>query len=102
MIAQVTSQSASGSTDGTSSTPQPRLVNAAHEFEAQLMKELLKPVGESFSASGDDGDGDSESGGVLGEYATESLARAISNQGGLGIANQIIHSLSTNGNPSVR
>jgi HAMP domain-containing protein len=25
-------------------TPQPRLVRAAHEFEAQMMKELLKPM----------------------------------------------------------
>jgi hypothetical protein len=25
-------------------TPQPRLVHAAHEFEAQMMQELLKPM----------------------------------------------------------
>ena len=28
----------------TAVTPQPRLVRAAHEFEAQMMKEILKPM----------------------------------------------------------
>jgi len=48
-------------------TPQPRLVRAAHEFEAQMMKELLKPM-----TSGDAltrGDEDSGSGGAFGEFA---------------------------------
>ncbi len=34
----------------------PRLVKAAHEFEAQMMKELLKPMTESRSFTGDDED----------------------------------------------
>ena len=35
--------------------PQPRLVRAAHEFEAQMMKELLKPMTASGSLTGDGG-----------------------------------------------
>ncbi len=93
MIPNVTSMAGSHGAGSTSSTPQPRLVTAAHEFEAQLMKELLKPMNQGMSVSGDDDDSESGSGGVLGEYATEALARGLSNQGGLGIANQIVHSL---------
>jgi len=36
------------------SAPQPRLVRAAHEFEAQMMKELLKPNDWQRRASGDE------------------------------------------------
>jgi Rod binding domain-containing protein len=74
--------------------PQPRLVQAAHEFEAQLMKELLKPI---VSGDGLDGrDGDPGSGGPLADFATEALGQALSRQGGLGIATNILHSLSQN------
>ena len=83
---------------GTASTPSPRLVNAAHEFEAQLMGELLKPMSKSLSMNGDDDDSDSGSTNAMGTYATEALARAISNKGGLGIADHIVHSLSSTGN----
>lgn len=76
---------------------QPRLVRAAHEFEAQMMKELLKPMtgGESLFG-GEDGAG--SSGAALEEFGSEALGRALSEQGGLGIANRIIHSLSHSGN----
>ncbi len=79
---------------------QPRLVKAAHEFEAQLMKELMKPL-TSGAAPGDDEDEDAQEGsglgsaGALGEYASEALAQALSEQGGFGIANGIIKQLSS-------
>ena len=44
------------------SAPQPRLVRAAHEFEAQMMQELLKPLSSSSGLDGEDGDSDSGSG----------------------------------------
>lgn len=80
------------------SVPQPRLVRAAHEFEAQLMKELLKPMTSNDVLFGEGGD--AGSGGILGEFAGEALGRALSEQGGLGIANSIVRSLSDVGNPS--
>ena len=95
MIAPVTSIASTGVQ---SATPQPRLVSAAHEFEAQLMKELLKPMNQAFSSHLDGDDSEDDDGGVLGEYATESLARALSNQGGLGIADRIIRNLSSASN----
>src|ERR1700735_3490048 len=80
---------------GQAGTIQPKLVKAAHEFEAQLMKELMKPL-TSGGAPGDDEDDDDDRGsglgsaGALGEYASESLAQALSLQGGFGIADKII------------
>src|SRR5271170_4649946 len=86
--------------NGTSATPQPRLVKAAHEFEAQMMQELMKPLNRGVSLTGADGDedNDSGSGGALGEFASEALGRALSDQGGFGIASSIVKQLSHVGN----
>jgi Rod binding domain-containing protein len=74
--------------------PQPRLVRAAHEFEGQMMKELFKPMtGDDALAQDEDQDRDG-SAGALGEFASESLGRALSDRGGLGIATSILKSLS--------
>jgi Rod binding domain-containing protein len=86
-----------------SATPQPRLVKAAHEFEAQMMKELLEPLNHSTSllgADGDDDSGDSSgSAGALGEFASEALGKALSEGGGFGIATSIVKQLSKTGDP---
>ena len=78
-----------------SPTPQPRLVRAAHEFEAQMMKELMKPLDRSASLTGTDGDAEDDSGssGALGEFASEALGRALSERGGFGIASSIVKQL---------
>src|SRR5271167_4520239 len=80
-------------------TPQPRLVRAAHEFEAQVMKELLKPMSAGNALTGEDEDSgmDSGSGGALGEFASEALGRALSQQGGFGLASHIVQDLSHSG-----
>jgi len=85
---------------GTSTVPQPRLVRAAHEFEAQMMKELMKPLnrGSSFTGSDEDEDQESGSGGALGEFASDALGRALSEGGGFGIAKGIVKQLSAAGN----
>jgi Rod binding domain-containing protein len=85
---------------GDSATPQPRLVRAAHEFEAQMMKELMKPMtrADSLTGSEEDSDSDSGSNGALGEFASEALGRALSEGGGFGIATQIVKDLSHSGN----
>jgi len=77
-------------------TPQPRLVRAAHEFEAQMMKELLKPMTGSSSLTGDDDEQGSN--GALGEFASDALGRALSERGGFGIADSIVKELSSSGN----
>ena len=80
--------------------PQPRLVRAAHEFEGQMMKELLKPMtGGDTLTSAEDGDSDSSAGseGALGEFASEALGQALSQRGGFGIADKIVKELSHSG-----
>jgi Rod binding domain-containing protein len=75
-------------------TPQPRLVRAAHEFEAQMMKELLKPMSSGNGLDGEDDDSSSGSGSALAEFASDALGRALSEQGGFGIATSIVRQLS--------
>jgi Rod binding domain-containing protein len=78
--------------------PQPRLVKAAHEFEAQMMKELLRPMTHPGAM---EEDGDESSSGPMADFASEALGQALSARDGLGIATSIIHSLSRNGTGSV-
>lgn len=80
--------------------PSPRLVRAAHEFEGQMMKQLLQPMteGDALTGAGDDADAGAGSNGALGEFATEALGQSLSNHGGFGIANRIIQQLSHSGN----
>jgi Rod binding domain-containing protein len=80
--------------------PQPRLVHAAHEFEAQMMQELLKPMTRGNGLDGEEGAA-SGSGSTLSEFASEALGKALSERGGFGIAKSIIHQLSHSGNGPV-
>ena len=74
----------------------PGLEHSAHEFEASLMAELLKPLQETDGLTGEDSNGGGTgSGGALGDFASESLARAISERGGFGIADRILRQLNT-------
>jgi Rod binding domain-containing protein len=75
--------------------PRPRLVQAAHEFEAQMMKELLKPMTGS-STLDEDNPG---SGGTMTDFASEVLGQCLSRSGGFGIATTILQGLSKNETP---
>ena len=81
-------------------TPQPRLVHAAHEFEAQMMQELLKPMTSSDGLDGEDDDTASGSGTALGNFAVEALGQGLSERGGFGIATSIVRELSASSNKS--
>lgn len=83
-----------GVAQGTGPGTNPRLVNAAHEFEAQLMKELLKPLSATGLGDEDGGDGEDGSSGVLGEFASEALGQGLSRAGGFGMADHIVQQLS--------
>lgn len=82
--------------EGPGAAPQPRLMRAAHEFEGQMMQELLKPMMAALAGTGSDSGADSNE--ALGEFASETLGNALSAQGGLGIADQIVRDLSHSGN----
>lgn len=90
------STAGAAATQGT--TAQPRLVRAAHEFEAQMMKELLKPLTGTDPLTGEEESSSTGSGGAMGEYASEALGRALSERGGFGIAHGIVKQLTHSGN----
>ncbi len=90
--------------DVSQSAPNPKLVRAAHEFEGQMMKELLQPMMSADALGGEDDDSGpglgsgSGSGGALSEFASEALGQALSEHGGFGIADQIIRELGQRSN----
>lgn len=86
-----------GGTAAAASGPDPRLKPAAHEFEAALMKEFLEPL-QHDSLFDDDAGGAASPNALMG-FAAETLAQAISERGGFGIANKILTHFGT-GAPS--
>ena len=95
---------AAGADGSGAAAPNPKLVRAAHEFEAQMMKELLKPMTAGGSLAGEDDGADADlssgsgSGSALSEFASEALGKALSERGGFGIADRIVRDLSHSGN----
>lgn len=94
------SQNGTSAASGTaaSSVAQPRLVKAAHEFEASLMQELMAPLLPGHASL--DGGEESGSDSALSAFAGEAFGKALSERGGLGIATRILHQLSAGGNHS--
>jgi len=72
---------------------QSKLADAAQQFEAMMLQEMLKPMREGQNSWGgddkSDGDGDSASD-TIRSFGTEAFAKAISKGGGFGIAKQVI------------
>ncbi|SFS18706.1 flagellar protein FlgJ [Granulicella pectinivorans] len=63
-----------------------RLTDAAQQFEAVFLQELLKPLQESGDSSEEKSPGTD----TMSSYGTEAVAKAIAKGGGLGIARQIV------------
>lgn len=82
----------------------PKLKSAAHEFEASLMQEFLKPLQhDPLFDSGEDGGIDGVEGGSSGalmSFGSEALAKAISERGGFGIATKILDHFRTHNESS--
>ena len=97
----MTTISATGTGAEGTTLPPPRLVRAAHEFEAQMMQELLKPLTSSNGLDGEDSETASGSGGALGAFASEAFARGLSEHGGFGIASSIVRQLTPASNNKV-
>lgn len=82
------------------SADNPKLKSAAHEFEASLMQEFLKPLqhdslfapdkSDTLGDTGEDSDDDQGTSGALMSFGTEAMAKAISERGGFGIATKIL------------
>src|SRR5215470_5390906 len=82
-------QSLTASIDQTHS----KLADAAQQFEAMLLQELLKPMRTEDGGWGDEEKSDSASDTIT-SFGTEAVAKAISQNGGLGIARQVVRQVS--------
>jgi peptidoglycan hydrolase FlgJ len=70
-----------------------KLEDAAQQFEAMMLQELLKPM----RTSADDLGGEKSEDGsfdTIASFGTESVAKSIAASGGLGIAKQVVRQLS--------
>jgi Rod binding domain-containing protein len=82
----VTSQSATA----IEGQKQAKLVDAAQQFEATMLQELLKPMQHGESNWGGEAKSDDSASDTISSFGTEAIAKAISKGGGFGIAKQIV------------
>lgn len=78
----------------TASRDHAKLVEAAQQFEAMLLQQMMKPFQEGEGLTGEQGGGGGSSS-TLSSFGTEAVAKAISKGGGLGIARQIVAKVTT-------
>src|SRR3954454_13894296 len=69
---------------------QAKLVDAAQQFEATMLQELLKPFQRGQSSWGGEERTDDTASDTINSFGTEAIAKAISKGGGFGIAQQIV------------
>ena len=70
---------------------QAKLVDAAQQFEATMLQELLKPMKHGQDSwGGEEEKSDDSASDTTSSFGTEAIAKAISKGGGFGIANQIV------------
>lgn len=67
-----------------------RLVQAAQQFEAVMLGELMKPLSRGTSL---DGEGSGDSSNPMQSYGVEAMAGALSKSGALGFAAKMVHSI---------
>src|SRR5882757_711090 len=69
---------------------QAKLVDAAQQFEATMLQELLKPMQHGQDSWGGELKSDDSASDTISSFGSEAVAKAISKGGGFGIAKQII------------
>ena len=69
---------------------QAKLADAAQQFEATMLQELLKPMQHGQSSWGGEEKSDDSASDTISSFGTEAIAKAISQGGGFGIAKQIV------------
>jgi flagellar protein FlgJ len=69
---------------------QAKLVEAAQQFEATMLQELLKPMQHGQDSWGGELKTDDSTSDTISSFGSEAVAKAISKGGGFGIAKQII------------
>ncbi len=82
--------------DGAAAAPSPKLVKAAHEFEAILLQSWMEKMNKSFLGTEESQDPAHDTVSSLG---TQAIATALSARGGIGIANMILRQLGRKAQP---
>jgi flagellar protein FlgJ len=81
-------------TSGIEGQKQAKLVDAAQQFEATMLQELLKPMQHGQNSWGGEEESNDSASDTISSFGTEAIARAISKGGGFGIAKQIVSKVS--------
>ena len=71
-----------------------KLIDAAQQFEAAMLQELLKPMQHGQSSWEGEEKSDETTSDTMSSFGTEAIAKAISKGGGFGIARQIVSKVS--------
>src|SRR4051794_32257491 len=89
---RITPDSSVGNVESAAKQRDSKLVDAAQQFEAMLMQEMLKPL-----RAGQDGwageSNDDSAADTISSFGTEAVAKAISRGGGLGIAREVVQQI---------
>jgi peptidoglycan hydrolase FlgJ len=87
---RISSEIAGNTSTAVNGTKQAKLVDAAQQFEATMLQELLKPLQHGQNNWDGDEKSDDSSTDSVSSFGTEAVAKAISKGGGFGIAKQIV------------
>ena len=77
-------------TSGIEGQKQAKLVDAAQQFEATMLQELLKPMQHGQNSWGGEEESNDSASDTISSFGTEAIAKAIAKGGGFGIAKQIV------------
>jgi Rod binding domain-containing protein len=93
---KITLDSNSSSLNDSETRTRSKLTDAAEQFEAMLLREMLKPMrSEKGGWTGEEqADGATD---TINSFGCEAVAKAISRNGGLGIARQVVRQVSAEG-----
>lgn len=96
-VSTLGSMTATGAVDSSQSNPG-KIRQAATEFEALLIAQMLKSTRESGGGITGDADEQDETNSTVLELGEQQLAQALSSSGGLGIANMVVAGLTNHAN----
>lgn len=87
---RITTEASSQAATGAEAQKHAKLVDAAQQFEAMMMQELLKPMQAGQDGWGGEQQNDDAAADTMSSFGTEAVAKAIAKGGGLGIARQVV------------
>ena len=89
-LAPVSNLSAGQAVNGDDGKSRAKLTDAAQQFEAMMLQEMLKPMRSKQDSWGGEEKSDDSGEDTMSSFGTEAVAKAISKGGGFGLARQII------------